>query len=69
VLWVCALVAGVPLSQQELDKECEEYLYKHFGEKLDFAIENSLPFLLEDGLISDTADVRWFPTRVCTCPD
>ncbi len=50
--------AGRALSQQELDEECEAFLQQRYGESLDFAIENSLPFLLRDGLISRNAQAR-----------
>jgi len=47
----------VPLTQRQLDDACEAHLQQRFGEKLDFAVENSLPFLIHDGLIKETADV------------
>ena len=50
--------AGVPLTQRQLDDACEAHLQQRFGEKLDFAVENSLPFLIHDGLIRETSDVR-----------
>ncbi|KAK9905089.1 hypothetical protein WJX75_009516 [Coccomyxa subellipsoidea] len=46
------LIKGRAMSQRELDEECEAHLQQRYGESLDFAIENSLPFLLRDGLIS-----------------
>lgn len=49
--------AGVPLTQRQLDDACEAHLQQRFGEKLDFAVENSLPFLIHDGLIKETGDV------------
>ena len=55
---VCLLHAGVPLTQRQLDDACEAHLQQRFGEKLDFAVENSLPFLIHDGLIKETGDVR-----------
>ena len=51
---------GVPLTQRQLDDACEAHLQQRFGEKLDFAVENSLPFLIHDGLIRETSDVRPF---------
>lgn len=53
--------AGVPLTQRQLDDACEAHLQQRFGEKLDFAIENSLPFLVHDGLIKETEDVSPCP--------
>ena len=50
--------AGAPLTQRQLDDACEAHLQQRFGEKLDFAVENSLPFLLHDVLVQETADVR-----------
>ena len=50
--------AGAPLTQRQLDDACEAHLQQRFGEKLDFAVENSLPFLIHDGLVKETADVR-----------
>ena len=50
--------AGAPLTQRQLDDACEAHLQQRFGEKLDFAVENSLPFLLHDGLVKETGDVR-----------
>lgn len=49
------------MSESQLDEECEAHLHNRFGEKLDFAIENSLPFLLHDGLISETPEVSTEP--------
>ncbi|CAL8464423.1 g3958 [Coccomyxa elongata] len=49
------LLKGRALTQQELDEECEAHLQQRYGESLDFAIENSLPFLLRDGLITRNA--------------
>ena len=59
--------AGVPLSQRQLDDACEAHLQQRFGEKLDFAVENSLPFLIHDGLIRETGDVRLSPARALAC--
>lgn len=50
--------AGAPLTRRQLDDACEAHLQQRFGEKLDFAVENSLPFLIHDGLVQETADVR-----------
>lgn len=41
--------------QDELDELCESYLYDRFEVKVDFAIEESLPHLLADGLIEHAA--------------
>lgn len=41
--------------QDELDELCEDYLYERFEVKVDFAIEESLPRLLQDGLIQHAA--------------
>ena len=51
-------VAGEKLTQSQLDEKCEDYLKRTFKEAVDFALENSLPLLLEDGLISKDAEVR-----------
>ena len=53
----CACVAGEPVTQQGLDTRCELWLDQVFGLKLDFAIENSLPVCLEDGVIERDAQV------------
>ena len=53
--------AGQALSQAELDGACEQYLRVRLGEQRDFAIENSLPTLLADGLIAKTAQVGFLP--------
>ena len=50
--------AGTPLSQADLDGACERHLRERFGERRDFAIENSLPTLLQDGLIGRDAQAR-----------
>jgi hypothetical protein len=39
------------LSKEELDGAIERYLERTFGESVDFALENSLPFLVKDGLV------------------
>lgn len=39
-------------SMQELDKRCEDFLEEHFGLKLDFAVEDTLPRLLEWKLVT-----------------
>lgn len=49
--------AGEPITQSQLDRTCEDYLKTNFKEAVDFALENSLPLLLEDGLISKDAQV------------
>lgn len=51
------LHAGEPLTQEALDKRCEIWLDRIFGQKLDFAIENSLPVCLEDGIIKRDSEV------------
>lgn len=43
--------AGQGFTEQELDQKCEMYLDRHFRCKLDFALENTLPALMKDGLI------------------
>lgn len=48
---------GQGLTQRQLDEKCENYLKSSFGEAVDFALENSLPLLLEDGLINKDAQV------------
>ena len=48
---------GEPVTQQGLDTRCELWLDQVFGLKLDFAIENSLPVCLEDGVIERDAQV------------
>ena len=56
------------MSRQELDKTCEDYLQNTFGESVDFAIERSLPELLDDGLIIQDAQVclsPWTTLRTC----
>ena len=45
------LAKGKPLSKSELDGAIERYLERTFGESVDFALENSLPFLVKDGLV------------------
>ena len=45
------------MTQDGLDKRCEMWLERIFGLRLDFAIENSLPVCLEDGVIERDADV------------
>ena len=49
--------ADEPLTQQALDKRCEMWLDRMFGQRLDFAIENSLPVCLEDGIIKRDSEV------------
>lgn len=49
--------AGEAVTQQGLDTRCELWLDQVFGLKLDFAIENSLPVCLEDGVIERDAQV------------
>ncbi|GMH33630.1 hypothetical protein BSKO_01464 [Bryopsis sp. KO-2023] len=45
------LLSKDPLDQATLDDECETFLEEHFGVKIDFAIEGSLPRLVTDGLV------------------
>ena len=45
------LAKNTGLSRSELDGAIERYLDRTFGESVDFALENSLPFLLKDGLV------------------
>lgn len=58
-------MAGEPVTQQGLDTRCELWLDQVFGLKLDFAIENSLPVCLEDGVIERDAQVRPVPLIAC----
>ena len=53
-----SMIAGEPITQSQLDRRCEDYLKSNFKEAVDFALENSLPLLLEDGLISKDAQVK-----------
>lgn len=55
------------MSQRELDEESEAHLQQRYGESLDFAIENSLPFLLRDGLISRGPQARLPPDTPPSC--
>ncbi len=74
-MYVSVLDAGEPVTQEALDKRCEIWLDRVFGLKLDFAIENSLPVCLEDGVITRDNQVDlllWFaclygfiPTVTC----
>lgn len=50
------LAKGKPLSKSELDGAIERYLERTFGESVDFALENSLPFLVKDGLVQLSSD-------------
>lgn len=57
--WIADLgivFAGKPVTAKELDERCEAYLKEHFGEAVDFALEKSLPVLIEDGLITRDAE-------------
>ena len=49
--------AGESMTQEALDKRCEIWLDRMFGQRLDFAIENSLPVCLEDGIIKRDSQV------------
>jgi hypothetical protein len=53
--YVLLLLQGDAMSRAELDQRCEVWLENTFGLKLDFAIEDSLPVLMEDGLIQDAS--------------
>ena len=44
--------AGKSMSQERLDQACEQHLAANFGQKVDFAIERSLPELLDVGLVT-----------------
>lgn len=55
--------AGEAVTQQGLDTRCELWLDQVFGLKLDFAIENSLPVCLEDGVIERDAQVLLSPSQ------
>jgi hypothetical protein len=57
---------GRPMTKAELDERCEKYLEDRFGEKIDFAIENTLPSLLQDGLIVST-DAVWCTASFKQC--
>lgn len=58
------LLNGEPITQSQLDRTCEDYLKTNFKEAVDFALENSLPLLLEDGLISKDAQGRLKPVPI-----
>ena len=62
LIYDAASAVGEPLTQEALDKRCEIWLDRIFGQKLDFAIENSLPVCLEDGIIKRDS-------QVCLMPD
>lgn len=53
------------MGQDALDKRCEIWLERVFGLKLDFAIENSLPVCLEDGVIKQDGQVSCLGLSVC----
>ena len=60
--WICIAtslangISGNLAVQDELDELCESWLADRFDVKLDFAIEESLPRLLRDGLIVHAVD-------------
>lgn len=54
------------MTQPELDRRCENYLKGTFQEAVDFALENSLPLLMEDGLIRRDAEVISLPIHAFT---
>ena len=56
--------ADKKMTDADLDAACEAHLAAKFGEKLDFALENALPTLLQDGLIKREG-VR--PCRAALC--
>lgn len=61
---------GEAVTQQGLDTRCELWLDQVFGLKLDFAIENSLPVCLEDGVIERDAQVsKPFDSALCLNSD
>ncbi len=64
---VSVFVAGEPVTQEALDKRCEIWLDRVFGLKLDFAIENSLPVCLEDGVITRDNQVDLLLCFACLC--
>ena len=64
---VSMFVAGEPVTQEALDKRCEIWLDRVFGLKLDFAIENSLPVCLEDGVITRDNQVDLLLRFACLC--
>jgi hypothetical protein len=52
----CAGAHAPVRMQEELDEICEAYLEDRFDVKIDFAIEDSLPRLLRDGLVEPAAE-------------
>jgi len=62
---VVTCAVGEPVGQDALDKRCEIWLERVFGLKLDFAIENSLPVCLEDGVIKQDGQVSCLGLSVC----
>jgi len=46
------------LSGEGLDQACEGYLKGRFGERKDFACQETLPSLLSYGLVTKDAQVR-----------
>lgn len=60
--------AGKSMSHNDLDEACEAYLERTFGERVDFAIERSLPELLQDGMVNDHEVGPAHPCpRQCAC--
>lgn len=51
-----AMLLNKPLLEEELDEACEDFLEEHFGQKMDFAVEDTLPRLLHLGLIQPFVD-------------
>ena len=58
---------GEAVTQDGLDKRCEMWLERIFGLRLDFAIENSLPVCLEDGVIERDDQVLLFLACIQNC--
>ena len=51
-------VAGSGLTEQQLDERCEAYLERRFRVHIDFAISQSLVYLLDDGIVRKDAQAR-----------
>lgn len=62
------LAKGKPLSKAELDGAIERYLERTFGEAVDFALENSLPFLVKDGLVQVSSSADSESARLVAVP-
>jgi len=60
--------ADKKMTDADLDAACEAHLAAKFGEKLDFALENALPTLLQDGLVKrEGVRRRAAPRRALPC--